>query len=214
MAVEKFNPLVVEQMANEKLVFIRRDAEYLQSIINASRPVSSRVITRIRKGPFGSNEYFKNNSGEFIFGTQLDVIKTTHGKDRLYLLRDLTLVEVLNFDTLGSEMVPISTLDAMIIYDADNAAYAIMKILPCKNNPRNRILPDGSVQLETVTGQIIITMPKLIMDVLPQMDNTSMVMLEYQGIKRSFEIKCKPDLLRDLAAFQGFAADESEEPTS
>lgn len=202
MSIEKFRPEVIEQMANEKLHHINDDSKYLESIILAASKVLSGVGTRIRKGLSG---YYGDGNIGFVYGTLLDSVKTSHGEDRLYVLRDLSLRELTNAGTAECEMHHISLIDAMKIYDVDRAAFAIKDVLKVTKRPRNRILPDGTIQIETITEQIHTISPNQIIEVLPQVGGeTCSVTIDFAGSKKTIIINGSAARIKSLAEFEGF----------
>lgn len=202
MAIEKFRPEVIEQMANEKDQYINDDAKYLDSIIIAARKVLSGVGTRIRKGISG---YYGDGNIGFVYGTMLDSIKTSHGEDRLYVLRDLTLREITNFGTAECQIHHISLIDAMKIYDVDRAAFAIKDTLKVTKRPRNRILPDGTIQIETITEQIHKISPAQIIEVLPLVGGeTCEAIIDFAGSKKRIIINGSAARIKSLAEFDGY----------
>lgn len=202
MAIEKFRPEIVEQMANEKDHFIKKDAAYLEGIINAAAKIISSISTRIRKT---KTEYFMtDNAAGYEYGILLDKVTTSHGEDRLYVTRNLELVEILNYGTNESTKCKIKFNDAMSIYDVDKSAFAIVDVLKVKKTPRNRPMPDGTIELESVTGEVHNISPKDIYEITPQANNTCNVFINCGGSKKGFDINCSAETVRRLASFEGF----------
>lgn len=202
MAIEKLRPEVIEQMANEKFQAINDDAKYLESIILAATRILTGACTRIRKGVSG---YYGDGNIGFTYATLLDSIKTSHGEDRLYVLRDLSLREITNYGTAECAMHHISMNDAMKIYDVDRATFAIKDALKVTKRPRNRIMPDGTIQIETITEQVHTIAPQQITEILPQVGgDTCSAMIDFGGSKKRIIINGSAARIKSLAEFEGF----------
>ena len=201
MPVQKFNSLVIDQMANETEQLTNQDVIYLSGLIEASRKISSTVPNKIRKG---KTDYFRDDSNCFICGTFLDSIDTSHGEDRLYLRRDMKLVEVSNYGTEESIMYEIDITDALKLYDVDKAAYKIKDLVTYKKKPRNRIMPDGSIEIELVGGAVHNISPKQIVRVAPLPGNQCSVVIDFAGSKKELVVNGSAERIEGLAEFEGF----------
>lgn len=216
MAIEKLRPEVIEQMANHKLSRHAEDVQYLNSIIGAAKSVLENAHEKIMRG----DDYFRDDNGNYIHGTFIDCVETSHGKDRLYIMNNLQMIEILNYGTPHAILDNLTTDQALMRYDADNAAHSIRDAVRSEKKPRCRVLADGKIQLETILEEIHTVDKKMIKSVRPNVGGTTCsVTIEVgPGNKFAFEINATADAIRELIDFDGFQSqgkkDGSAPPTS
>lgn len=203
-------------MANHKLSRHAEDVQYLNSIIGAAKSVLENSHEKIMRG----DDYFREDNGNCIHGTFLDCVETSHGKDRLYIMKNLQLIEILNYGTSHAMLDKLTTDQALMRYDADNAAHSIRDAVRANKKPRCRVLADGKIQLETILEEIQTFDKQMIKSVRPNVGGTTCSVTIELGPRNkiALDINATADTIKELIDFDGFQSqgkrDDSVPPTS